>query len=554
MNVRDPNLGDHYFISPAGLVGTNVWQHVAVTYDRLSGNARLYFNGLAVASANLGNFVPRTTFDLHLGYRPGYISFSGLLDEPAVYNRALTQPEIFAIAQADAAGKCADRPIFTSPAQFADATQGSTYTQQVTTVLGTSPVTYSLSAGSLPAGLILASSGFISGVPTVAGSNVFAVLATDAAGLATELICGLRVLPVGPPAMAPGLVAWWRAENNALDSVDTNHGVLTNGASFAAGKVGQAFAFNGVSNYVQVGNNPGLNFSNSFSFEAWIFPTGAGSDPTEGGTIINKEYQYEVARFADGTIRWAFANSSPGWNWVSSGFVAPLNQWSHLVIVYDNGAVSTYANGVLVQSYSGSGALGFFQQGQNDFRIGGRQAASRYFQGRIDEISLYNRALSAGEAALLYSAGGAGKVTVGPYLNTAGPLPDAIIGQAYNQAITAIRGTAPIIFTVTAGALPSGLTLNSAGTLSGTPTNAGSFEFTVRATDGASLTSDQQFTLQVFAPVPPPPGIVGWWRGETNALDSAGTNNGVLRNGTMFTTGKVGQAFSLDGISQSVDI
>src|SRR6185436_7671527 len=86
-NLRDINGADHYFFSPAGLLSTSVWQHVAVTYERLSGTARLFFNGAAVATANLGNFVPRTTADLYLGFRPGYISYVGLLDEPAIYNR-----------------------------------------------------------------------------------------------------------------------------------------------------------------------------------------------------------------------------------------------------------------------------------------------------------------------------------------------------------------------------------------------------------------------------------------------------------------------------------
>ncbi|HUL51199.1 MAG TPA: LamG-like jellyroll fold domain-containing protein, partial [Candidatus Nitrosotalea sp.] len=318
--------------------------------------------------------------------------------------------------------------------------------------------------------------------------------------------------------------------------------------------VGQAFSFNGTSNYVQVGNNPALNFSNVFSFEAWIFPTGTGSDPNEGGIIIGKESQYMIGRFADGSIHWAFANASPGWNWASTGFVAPPNQWTHLVITYDNGVVNTYANGILIQTYVGSGPTGFYQQGQNDFRIGGRQAINRFFQGRIDEVSVYNRALSAGEAALLHSAGGAGKITVGPYLITASQLPDGVTGQFYSQVISAIRGAVPLAFAVTNGTLPPGLALTTAGVLSGTPTAAGSFNFTVRVTDGASLAVEQEFTLQVFVPVSPPPGIVAWWRAEADALDSVGTNHGTLRNGVSFVPGKAGQAFSLDGASQSIEI
>jgi serine/threonine protein kinase len=54
--------------------------------------------------------------------------------------------------------------------------------------------------------------------------------------------------------------------------------------------------------------------------------------------------------------------------------------------------------------------------------------------------------------------------------------------------------------------------------------------------------------------IAPPPGLVGWWRGEGNGNDSAGTNNGVLQEGVAFVTGKVGQAFSFDGTTGYVEV
>jgi hypothetical protein len=350
-------------------------------------------------------------------------------------------------------------------------------------------------------------------------------------------------------------VAWWRAEGDALDAISTNNGVLTNGTGFAAGEVGLAFLFNGKTNYVQVGTNASLNFSNAMTFEGWIFPTGPGSDPTSGGTIISKEYQYEIARWADGTIRFAFANHTPGWNWVSSGYIAPLNQWTHIAVVYNGGAVSTYANGLLVNSYAGVGAIGVYSQGQNDFRIGGRQAISEYFQGQIDEASVYNRALSGAEVALIYNAGGAGKVSTGPYFVTPPALPDGIVNQAYSQIISSARGAAPVTYSIVSGNLPPGLSLNSGGVLSGAPTSTGSFSFTVSATDNAGAVNSQVFTLSIYASVLPPPGLISWWRAENNAVDSVGTNSGTLVNGAGFAQGVAGQAFAFTGYSsQSVAI
>ena len=54
--------------------------------------------------------------------------------------------------------------------------------------------------------------------------------------------------------------------------------------------------------------------------------------------------------------------------------------------------------------------------------------------------------------------------------------------------------------------------------------------------------------------VPPPPGMVSWWPGDGNANDIQDGNHGTLRNGATFAPGKVGQAFSLDGVAASVDV
>jgi sugar lactone lactonase YvrE len=79
-------------------------------------------------------------------------------------------------------------------------------------------------------------------------------------------------------------------------------------------------------------------------------------------------------------------------------------------------------------------------------------------------------------------------------------LPAPVIGTAYSQAITASGGTAPYTFAVSSGALPSGLTLSASGILSGTPTAVGSFVFTIQATDSASLTGSQSYTVNIAAP------------------------------------------------------
>ena len=96
----------------------------------------------------------------------------------------------------------------------------------------------------------------------------------------------------------------------------------------------------------------------------------------------------------------------------------------------------------------------------------------------------------------------------GSYSQNSGPiialsptsLPNGAVASAYSQTLTATGGTAPYSFTLDAGTLPAGLTLNPNGSLSGTPTAGGVFNFTVRATDAASQSVTQAYTLTIAAP------------------------------------------------------
>jgi uncharacterized protein (TIGR03437 family) len=82
-------------------------------------------------------------------------------------------------------------------------------------------------------------------------------------------------------------------------------------------------------------------------------------------------------------------------------------------------------------------------------------------------------------------------------------LPAGTTGTAYTQTLTASGGTPPFGFAVTAGALPGGLTLSAAGVLSGTPNAAGTFNFTVTATDANSCTGTRGYTVSIASPPPP---------------------------------------------------
>jgi hypothetical protein len=202
-----------------------------------------------------------------------------------------------------------------------------------------------------------------------------------------------------------GLIGWWPGDGDASDLWSTNNGTLVNGATFAPGGIGECFSLSG-SNYVQIGASPSLDMSNalSFSFEAWVYPTGPS-----GGTFVSKENEYAIGENANGMIQWRFANNNFNWAWYTNGFFIPTNQWTHVAVVYDQGTVYTYANARLVSKTPGSGPIENFAPGQNDFRIGARQQTGEYFQGLIDEVSIYNQALSMPEIQTIYYAGSSGK-------------------------------------------------------------------------------------------------------------------------------------------------
>jgi len=133
--------------------------------------------------------------------------------------------------------------------------------------------------------------------------------------------------------------------------------------------------------------------------EAWIHPTGADNN----GIIVNKEGEYEIARFPDGHIQWAIA-SGGGWGWVDTGYVAPLDTWTHIAVVFDAGTVKTFANGVLVHTGStGAATIGDTDGNANDFRIGNRQSTEQGFVGQIDDVRVWNVARSAEDIAAGYT-------------------------------------------------------------------------------------------------------------------------------------------------------
>ena len=99
-DVHNINGSANQIMAKGGTITANTFQHVALTYDRASGTARLFCNGKIVTERKFGSFTPQTSYDFYIGRRTagdGSHSFSGLIDEPAIFNRALSPEEIKSI-------------------------------------------------------------------------------------------------------------------------------------------------------------------------------------------------------------------------------------------------------------------------------------------------------------------------------------------------------------------------------------------------------------------------------------------------------------------------
>jgi hypothetical protein len=247
--------------------------------------------------------------------------------------------------------------------------------------------------------------------PTNTGN--YLVVITNAFGTVTSTTARLLVAnPATNCTNAPtGLVGWWPGEGNANDVMGGHNGVLTNGAAFAVGIVGQAFSFSGSTEGVVIPYSTFTDFRtmSSWTIEAWINPT---SNNNSSWPIIYAKGHFNVSLgLNNGTGKLE--------SWINNasqlvGTVAvSLGQWSHVALVYDGTNRTFYVNGV----FAGAGSAPSINSDNNPSAIGNlfpNDSAS--FNGKIDEVSIYNRALTFDEIASIYLAGSYGKCEAGPPL------------------------------------------------------------------------------------------------------------------------------------------
>ena len=262
-----------------------------------------------------------------------------------------------------------------------------------------------------------------------AGVSLFARDWVDA-----DIVTGVRTqtgtIISTPPSS--GLVAWWKGEGNANDSVGTNNGTLENDISFTNGEVNLAFNM-GTAGYVFVPASPSLDVGPGpgFTIEGWVYPTNiSASAPNpivewsqDGGVYAGQQFYISSTFFnSSGCLFAGFVESnnvSMGAWFTSPANIVTNNGFQHVALTYNHttGNAAMYLNGVMVASANintMSGLSDFVPWTTGNVLIGRRinintPSQNFHFAGREDEISLYNRALSASEIKAIYNAGSAGK-------------------------------------------------------------------------------------------------------------------------------------------------
>ena len=275
---------------------------------------------------------------------------------------------------------------------------------------------------------------------------------------------GAGKCPQGPCVSAPSdLQSWYRFQNNADDVFGLHTGAAQGGATYVPGRVGQAINMDGVDDSVDLGS--WFDYQ-TFTMSMWINVAPFSEQPAWANIIDNNHTGSAnwVIQRPNTENRYVYGDNGGG----EISFVPTPNTWQHLTVTRVNGSsLKLYLDGALVGEDNSIGTIGY--NGAQFLRLGRWGGGGRHLKGKIDELDIYTRALTAGEVAAVYAAGATGKCVPA-------------------QCVT-------------------------------TPTNQ-----------------------------------VATFKGQNNANDSQGTNNGTASGGVTYSTGKVGQAFDLADGNANVTI
>lgn len=272
-------------------------------------------------------------------------------------------------------------------------------------------------------------------------------------------------------------VAWYRLDGNTDDAMGGSPGTLTNGAALSTTIIGgysgaQSVQLDGSNDYIVVPDQPKLRLTDPITVEAW-----AVADSTSAGFhAIAGSVWWLVERNGN---RFSLFTQGAGTQTGATTTIVPGTAY-HVAVVWSGGTASLYVNGALevTQSYTWPGQV------TNGFRIGTYDGTSEFWDGRVDEVAVYARALTPTELGEHYAAGQAVPATVAGVTATAtaAALPGTVTAAATAVGAIAAATAAGLPGTLAAPANITGQTATATTTaVPGTATGAATIVGTVAA-------------------------------------------------------------------------
>ena len=367
-----------------------------------------------------------------------------------------------------------------------------------------------------------------------------------------------------------GLVAAYAfSEGTGLTVVDlsgqNNVGTVSGAAWTTSGRYGSGLRFDGVDDWVTVADAATLDLTTGMTLEAWVYPTAQ----TSAHTVLLKEtaagLAYSLYAHENGApVTWVRLDGAASSNSATGTSSLPLNTWTHLAATFDGSTLRLFVNAAQVGSRTIGGSL---VQSTGALRLGGNAPWGEYFAGVIDEVRVYNRALTASEIATDRDTpiGATATDTVAPTVATVSPVAGAIdvalsvtIGAAFSEAMDAttissstvhVRDAASVAI---AGSVSYDSVLQRAAFTPAAPlTAAATYTATVRGgTSGVKdlagnpLAADFTWSFTTVAPVDTTAPTLSW---QSPAPGATVSGTVTVAASATDNVGVVGVQFKLDG-------
>lgn len=207
-----------------------------------------------------------------------------------------------------------------------------------------------------------------------------------------------------------GIVACYAFDGNAKDGIGNNDGAVK-GATLTEDRYGRpnsAYSFNGIDNYIEIKGDNLKNTTYTFSF--WAYPI---KNPTTnqyhyaisvGG--VGGDQSIDISNGSFNAIGWTIGtylkNSTPLTAFCAAGVLPELNRWYHIVAVRESQKIKLYVDGTFICESSTQGFPPDY--GTNTIMTIGRRAqGGQFLAAKIDDVVIYNRALSDIEVSILYN-------------------------------------------------------------------------------------------------------------------------------------------------------